>query len=133
FLTDGAVVSPTSLASQLQAVEISPSVAIAGAKQLSDRQLIDVGLSVAHNGEVLSMIEPGELDQGQYDHRTDVFAVSLPGMLIQTELFQSLHGFDQLTPDAVQTVDVCWRARLAGHRVAVVPGAEVHHEQVPKA
>lgn len=134
FLTEDTVVAHDALAKQLQAVEVSPSVAIAGAKQLADqRRLVDVGLTVAHSGEVLSMIEPGELDQGQYDHRTDVFAVSLPGMLIQTELFQSLHGFDQLTPDAVQTVDVCWRARLAGHRVAVVPGAEVHHEQVPKA
>ena len=43
FLTDDTMVSQNSLASQLQAVEISPSVAIAGAKQLADRRLIDVG------------------------------------------------------------------------------------------
>ena len=133
FLTQDTVVSATSLASQLQAVEISPSVAIAGAKQLADRQLIDVGLSVAQNGEIVSLIEPGELDQGQYDHRTDVFAVSLPGMLIQQDLFATLDGFDLNTPVAAQTVDLCWRARLAGHRVAVVPAAEVQHANVPAA
>lgn len=130
FLTEDGMVTETTLAKQLQAVEISPSVAIAGAKHLSDRRLMNVGLTVAHNGDVLSMIEPGELDQGQYDHRTDTFAVSLPGMLIKSEVWTDLGGFDSLTPKPVQTVDICWRARLAGHRVAVVPAAEVQHETV---
>lgn len=128
FLTDDSVVTENSLTKQLDAVEVSPSVAIAGAKQLSERRLINVGLTVAHNGDVLSMIEPGELDQGQYDHRTDTFAVSLPGMLMHSQLWTDLGGFDVLTPDVVSTVDLCWRARLAGHRVAVVPAAEVQHE-----
>jgi hypothetical protein len=132
FLTDDTFVCESSLARQLQAVEISPSVAVAGAKQLANRQLINVGLSVAHSGEIVSLIEPGELDQGQYDHRTDVFAVSLPGMLIQSELFDQLGGFDPYTPEVAQTVDLCWRARLAGHRVAVVPAAEVQHQAVPE-
>lgn len=43
FLTDDTAVLQNSLASQLQAVEISPSVAIAGAKELAGRRLIDVG------------------------------------------------------------------------------------------
>ncbi|HEY4535397.1 MAG TPA: glycosyltransferase [Enteractinococcus sp.] len=133
FLTNDTVVSEHALAKQLQAVEISPSVTIAGAKHLVDRELIDVGLTVAHNGEVLSMIEPGELDQGQYDHRTDTFAVSLPGMLVRTDVFVALNGFDPHTPAAVRAVDLCWRARLAGHRVAVVPGAEVQHQAHPEA
>lgn len=131
FLTGDTVVSETSLAHQLHAVEISPFVAIAGAKQLADRKLINVGLSVAHSGKIVSLMEPNELDQGQYDHRTDVFAVSLPGMLVQTELFNDLNGFDPLTPDIAQTVDLCWRARLAGHRVAVVPAAKVQHADLP--
>ena len=128
FIADDGVVTETTLANQLEAVEISPSVAVAGAKQLSDRHLINVGLTVAHNGDVLSMIEPGELDQGQYDHRTDTFAVSLPGMLMKTQVWIDLQGFDPLTPLWAQTVDICWRARLAGHRVAVVPAAEVQHQ-----
>ncbi|GAA2024937.1 hypothetical protein GCM10009720_00840 [Yaniella flava] len=131
FLTDDTVVTDTTLANQLKAVEISPSVAIAGAKQLSDRRLLNVGLTVAHNGDVLSMIEPGELDQGQYDHRTDTFAVSLPGMLVKSDVWDALGGFDPLTPNLVGTVDLCWRARLAGHRVAVVAAAQVQHDTPP--
>lgn len=80
---------------------------------------------MAHSGEIISLIEPSELDQGHYHPRTDGFAVSLPGMLIQTELFTRLKGFDPLIPEIAQTVDLCWRARLAGHRVAVVPAVEV--------
>src|SRR5690625_5676979 len=58
FLTEDTVVAHDALAKQLQAVEVSPSVAIAGAKQLADqRHLVDVGLTVAHSGEVLSMID----------------------------------------------------------------------------
>src|SRR5699024_6289176 len=72
------------------------------------------------------------LDQGQYDHRTDTFAVSLPGMLVRTDVFVALDGFDSNTPESVRAVDLCWRARLAGHRVAVVPGAEVQHEAQPE-
>jgi len=137
FLTEDGVVANDALANQLKAVEVSPSVAIAGAKHLSDRHLLNVGLTVAHNGDVLTMIEPGEMDQGQYDHRTDTFAVALPGMLIKSEVWTDLGGLDPLTPKLVQDVDLCWRTRLAGHRVAVVPTAEVQHasatEQPPVA
>lgn len=132
LLTPGTVVAPDALAQQLQAIEISPSVAIAGAKHRSERHLMNVGLTVAHNGDVLTMIEPGELDQGQYDHRTDTFAVALPGMLIKTQVFTALEGFDDLTPEPVRDVDLCWRARLAGHRVAVVPGAVIQHDATPE-
>lgn len=127
FLTEDGVVANDALANQLKAVEVSPSVAIAGAKHLSDRHLLNVGLTVAHNGDVLTMIEPGEMDQGQYDHRTDTFAVALPGMLMKSEVWTDLGGLDRLTPKLVQDVDLCWRTRLAGHRVAVVPTAEVQH------
>ena len=127
FLTEDGVVAHDALANHLKAVEVSPSVAIAGAKHLSARHLLNVGLTVAPNGDVLTMIEPGEMDQGQYDHRTDTFAVALPGMLMKSEVWTDLGGLDPLTPTLVQDVDLCWRTRLAGHRVAVVPTAEVQH------
>src|SRR5699024_10021149 len=56
----------------------------------------------------------------------------LPALLVRTDVFVSLGGFDARTPESVQAVDLCWRARLAGHRVAVVPAAEVQHEAQPE-
>src|SRR5699024_6858507 len=87
FLTEDGVVANDALANQLKDVEVSLSVAIAGAKHISDRHLLNVGLTVANNGDVLTMIEPGEMDQAQYDHRTYTFAVALPGMLIKSEVW----------------------------------------------
>src|SRR5699024_10017695 len=115
FLTGDGEVANDALANQLKAVEVSPSVAIAGSKHLSDRHRLDGGLTVAHNGDVLTMIERGEMGQGHYDHRTDTFAVALPGMLIKSGVWADLGGLPPLTSQLVQHVDLCWRPRLAGH------------------
>lgn len=131
FMHDDAEAEPTALSALLREAEVSPSVALAGAKQVEldrPRHLLDVGITVTHTGEPVSMIEPGELDQGQYDDRSDVFAVSAPGLLIRHDVWQHLDGVDPTTPEVAGVVDLCLRARLAGHRVVVVPQAVVRHE-----
>ncbi|MBB5748077.1 glycosyltransferase [Micrococcus sp. TA1] len=131
WLHDDARAAPDALRRLLTAVETSPSVAIAGCKQVEPgrpRHLLDVGLAVTGAGEPVSLIEPGELDQGQYDGRTDVFAVSAPGLLVRADVWTALGGLDPEGPAPAAAVDLCWRARLAGHRVVVVPEAVVGHD-----
>ncbi|WP_427133236.1 glycosyltransferase family 2 protein [Pseudarthrobacter sp. S9] len=130
LLHDDAAPAPEALAELLHAVERAPSVTVAGCKQLdwhAERRLIDVGLSTSRWAERLTLIDADELDQGQYDGRSDTFAVNSAGMLIRRDIWQDLRGFDPALPGSGDDVDFCWRNRLAGHRVVVVPSAKMFH------
>ncbi|MUK03539.1 glycosyltransferase, partial [Vibrio cholerae] len=130
LLHDDSAPEPTALAELLLAVERAPSVTIAGAKQVAwnnRRELVDVGLSISRWGERLSLIDVDEHDQGQYDARSDVFAVNSAGMLVRRDVWDALGGFDPALHGVGDDVDLCWRNRLAGHRVVVVPSAVLRH------
>ncbi|KIC65373.1 glycosyltransferase family 2 protein [Pseudarthrobacter phenanthrenivorans] len=130
LLHDDAAPAPEALAELLGAVERAPSVTVAGCKQLdwhSPRRLLDVGLSTSRWAERLTLIDADEMDQGQYDGRTDTFAVNSAGMLVRRDVWEGLGGFDPALPGSGDDVDFCWRNRLAGHRVVVVPAARMFH------
>src|SRR5206468_9283138 len=73
--------------------------------------------------------EPGEIDQEQHDAVRDVFFVSHAVMLVRSDLFRVLGGFDPDTAPGSDDVDLCWRARLAGARVLVAPASRVRHRR----
>ncbi|MHA7282174.1 glycosyltransferase [Arthrobacter sp. TMS2-4] len=130
LLHDDSAPEPDALAELLLAVERAPSVTVAGAKQVAwddRRELVDVGLSISRWAERLTLIDVDEHDQGQYDARSDVFAVNSAGMLIRRDVFDALGGFDPALHGVGDDVDLCWRNRLAGHRVVVVPRAVLRH------
>ena len=130
LLHDDSAPAPDALKELLLAVERGPSITVAGAKQVewdNDRLLVDVGLSVNRWAERLTLIDPDELDQGQYDSISDVFAVNSAGMLIRRDVWDALGGFDPALPGTGDDIDFCWRNRLAGNRVVVVPSARIRH------
>ncbi|WAP51208.1 glycosyltransferase family 2 protein [Arthrobacter sp. ATA002] len=130
LLHDDSAPAPNALEELLLAVERAPSVTIAGTKQVdweNDRQLVDVGVSISRWAERVTLIDADELDQGQYDARSDIFAVNSAGMLVRRDVWEALGGFDPALPGTGDDIDLCWRNRLAGHRVVVVPAAKVRH------
>ncbi|GAB4099064.1 glycosyltransferase family 2 protein [Sinomonas halotolerans] len=136
LLADDSAPAPDALAELLAAVERAPSVAVAGCKQLDadePRRLLDVGLSVSRWAERLALIDIDEQDQGQHDARSDVFAVNSAGMLVRRDVWEQLGGFDPALPASGDDIDLCWRARLAGHRVVVVPSARLYRVDRPEA
>ena len=68
-----------------------------------------------------------ELDQEQHDGVRDSFALPSAAMLIRTELFVRLGGFDAGMTFRGEDVDFCWRAQMAGARVMFVGGAVARH------
>ncbi len=93
----------------------------------SDRsQLLEVGMTVDRLGAPHTEIELDEIDQEQHDAVRDVFYVSGVTMLVRSDLFAEIGGFD---PDALgaEDVDFGWRARIAGARAMVAPDAVVMH------
>ncbi|MFJ2300179.1 glycosyltransferase [Oerskovia paurometabola] len=136
LLHDDSTPEPGALAEQLRAVEHSNAVAVAGAKQRrwdldgdSDGVLLEVGFTVSPLGRRMTGIDEHEIDQGQHDAREDVFAVGLAGALVRTSVWQALEGTDPEYGVFGDGLDFCRRARLAGHRVVVVPRAVVRHAQ----
>ncbi|MCC3295262.1 glycosyltransferase family 2 protein [Arthrobacter sp. zg-Y411] len=130
LLHDDSAPDPGALDELLLAVERAPSVTIAGTKQVewdNERRLVDVGITVNRWAERLTMVDADELDQGQYDFRSDTFAVNSAGMLIRRDVWDQLGGFDPALPGSGDDIDLCWRNRLAGNRVVVVPAARVRH------
>ncbi|MFZ4515416.1 MAG: glycosyltransferase [Acidimicrobiia bacterium] len=108
------------------------NAAIVGPKivRVDDPQaLLEVGMSVDRFGVPYSGIEPGEIDQEQHDGIRDVFFVSDAAMLIRTDLFAALGGFDGETFPGGEDLDLCWRARLQGARIMVNPNARVGHRK----
>ncbi len=129
LLPDDTIPDDTALAQLVDAIRRSPSVGIAGPKIVEHEQpkrLVEVGLVLTRTGRRVLSPTPGEPDQGQYDTRTDVLAVGLPGMLIRRGLIDRIGGLATPLGPAAQALDVGWRAQLAGERVVVVPAARVH-------
>ncbi len=119
--------APDALAKLLGAVEIAPSVGIAGPKLMSRRdptKISEFGHTVSRFGATVPLVSD-ELDQAQHDRQDDVLAVSASGMLVRRSLWKALGGFDPGLPNIDASLDFSIRARLAGYRVIVVPEARV--------
>ncbi|HEY4402902.1 MAG TPA: glycosyltransferase family 2 protein, partial [Acidimicrobiia bacterium] len=94
--------------------------------------LLEVGRSIDQFGNPHTGIEPGELDQAQHDAVRDVFYVSDAALLVRTDLFHELGGFDASLFPGAEDIDLCWRARLAGARVLVAPEARVQQPEAAR-
>lgn len=113
----------------LRAVELSPSVALAGPKLLDwddSRVVSQLGLTLTPMGDLFSFVS-GELDQSQHDDVDDVLAIGTAAALIRFDLLKQLDGFNPAAPELAADFDFSIRARMAGHRVIVVPQAKVAH------
>lgn len=75
-------------------------------------------------GRILDSIEA---DDGQYDDARDVFWASGACMLVRSDVFGRLGGFDGDFFAHMEEIDFCWRARLAGYRIRVEPASYVLH------
>ncbi|WP_263980435.1 glycosyltransferase family 2 protein [Streptomyces naphthomycinicus] len=137
LLHDDCAPEPDALAQLLRVVDNElelgrDDVAIVGPKLrgwYDRRQLLEVGVSIAHSGRRWTGLDRREQDQGQHDHVRTVLSVSTAGMLIRRDVFEQLGGFDRRLPLMRDDVDLCWRAHAAGHRVLIAPDAVVRHAE----
>ncbi|MFE6178698.1 glycosyltransferase family 2 protein [Streptomyces sp. NPDC056464] len=137
LLHDDCAPEPDALAQLLRVVENEyelgrDDVAVVGPKLrgwYDRRQLLEVGVTIAHSGRRWTGLDRREQDQGQHDHVRSVLSVSTAGMLIRRDIFEQLGGFDRRLPLMRDDVDLCWRATAAGHRVLVAPEAVVRHAE----
>jgi len=118
---------PRALSALLGAVEVAPSVAVAGPKLMrwdEPGTIASFGETLTRFGRSVSVVVD-ELDQAQYDIQSDLLGVAAGGMLVGRQVWTALGGFDPALPSVDAALDFCVRARLAGHRVIGVPSARV--------
>lgn len=130
MLHDDLVMTVDTVATLLATMEADPEVAIAGPKlrEWSQEPLVQqVGQTVDPFGRWASELAPGEVDQGQHDEETDTLFVSTAGMIVRSDAFAELGGFDDRMTFQREDFDLCWRAWIAGYRVRVVPMAVGYH------
>jgi GT2 family glycosyltransferase len=136
LLHDDSEPDPEALEQLLAAVEAEPRLGIVGPKVRGwyhRRVLLEMGVTIDAGGRRETGLERGEEDQGQHDNRRETLGVSSAGMLVRRDVWDELGGFDPYLPLMRDDVDLCWRAWLAGHRVAVVPAAVVFHAEAAAA
>lgn len=109
------------------------NAAVVGPKLLDDAEpdrLRQVGLGMHRLGTPAPRTRPGELDQAQHDEAREVFAVPGACTLVRADLFEALEGYDAEMAMFGEDVDFCWRAQVAGARVAVAPAARARHREL---
>jgi GT2 family glycosyltransferase len=132
ILHDDSAPDSDALEKLLKEIELSPSLAVVGPKQVDwdDPKLIkQLGLTLTRGGKLFSRVR-GEFDQGQHDHLEDVMAVGTAGALVNLEKYRELGGFDPKAPPLAADVDFSIRARLSGGRVAVAPASKIAHQML---
>ena len=113
------------------------------------RRLLEVGVTISGTGRRETGLEPGEYDQGQYDHLEteearaedaalpggqDVrrsLAVNTAGMLVRRSVLEQV-GFDDHFAVLGADLDFGWRAALSGHDTVAVPSAVMHHVEASR-
>ncbi len=75
-------------------------------------------------GRILSELED---DQGQYDQIKEIFWASGAAMVLRKNVFKDLGGFDGDFFAHMEEIDLCWRMKRAGYKIAVFPESVVYH------
>lgn len=76
-------------------------------------------------GRIFSVLER---DNGQYDVPcTDLFWATGAALLVRTELYNRAGGLDSLFFAHMEEIDLCWRLKLMGYKIGVVPDSVVYH------
>jgi GT2 family glycosyltransferase len=75
-------------------------------------------------GRILNRMEP---DLGQYNSPTPIFWASGACMFIKAEVFKKVNGFDGDFWAHMEEIDLCWRLKNQGYKVAYQPQSVVFH------
>lgn len=130
FIHDDAVLERRSVHRMVGRIRTDDATAIVGPKIVSwddPSRLEEVGMAADRFGYPYKGLEEGEIDIGQHDRSGEVFYVTSTCMLVRHPVFRDLRGWDAKMRAFAEDLDLCWRARLAGHIVRVEPRARARH------
>lgn len=115
----------------MAAMSADKRIAVAGCKILfmNTRIIQHAGGIIRPNG-LTDHYGSGEIDRGQYDKVRYVAYVTGAAIAFRRDLVYRTGLFHEgYRPAYYEETELCWRARVLGHKVAYVPGAVVYHRQ----
>ena len=73
------------------------------------------------------IFDVSEEDKSQYDSIEQIFWVTGAAMVIRSEVFHEMKGFDNYFFAHQEEIDLCWRMQLAGYKLYACPSSVVYH------
>jgi GT2 family glycosyltransferase len=130
FLNIDTIVDSDWLTELVEVMDTNPSIGAAQCKLLlmDNPKLID---SAGHDIDWFGMAYVKghtEENQGQYDRINEVFGATGAALMVRTDVFKKLGGFDEDFFMLFEEDDLCWRIWIAGYKVLYIPKAIVFHK-----
>lgn len=73
------------------------------------------------------IFETVEKDEHQYDYPLEVFWATGACLMIRSESFHQVGGFDEDFFAHMEEIDLCWRLKLLGQKFMIAPDSTVYH------
>lgn len=129
FLNNDTEVLPSWLEHLVETVESDPAIGAVGSMFLyPDGSIQEAGGIVWKDGEAHHYGWSGSPDDRRFNFAREVDYCSAASLLIRTELFQQLGGFDRrYAPAYYEDVDLCFGVRSLGYKVIYQPMSRVVH------
>ena len=130
FLHDDSAPEIDALEKLLVAANLNPNASVIGSKVIDwndNEHVLEVDSSVTSIGTRFTVLERGELDQGQHDRIHQSHSVSSAGMLVRVDTFAQLGGFTTQIPHYRNELEFCWRVWENGQEVVVAPESRIRH------
>ncbi len=130
ILHDDSAPEIDSLENLLKAANLNPNASVIGSKVIDwndTEHVLEVDSSITAIGTRFTVLERGELDQGQHDRIHFSHSVSSAGMLVRVDTFAQLGGFTNQIPHFRNELEFCWRVWENGQEVVVAPESRIHH------
>lgn len=130
FLHDDSAPEIDALEKLLVAANLNPNASVIGSKVIDwndNEHVLEVDSSITGIGTRFTVLERGELDQGQHDRIHFSHSVSSAGMLVRVDTFAQLGGFTTQIPHFRSELEFCWRVWENGQEVIVAPESRIHH------
>ena len=68
-----------------------------------------------------------ETDNGQYDDVCEVFWATGACLVIRSEIFRKMGGFDADFFAHMEEIDLCWRLKCRGYKIVCIPESVIFH------
>jgi len=76
-------------------------------------------------GRIIATIEQ---DKGQYDDKSSIFWASGTACILRNSALEKVGELDEVFFAHMEEIDLCWRFRLAGYKIMVVPESTIYHQ-----
>ena len=129
FLNNDTLVEPNWIIELVSVLENDAKIGAAQSKLISfaDKRTIDsAGDFIDYYGLSFRRGSWGETEE-KYARIEEIFSARGAALIVKSQIFAEIHGFDSDFFFCYEDIDLCWRIRINGYKVVFVPKSRVYH------